>query len=185
MRPELKDLPQPNWFHHGEQILNLLEEHKPKVCVELGSNRGCSAIATARLIRRWGGILTCVDLWTNGPSEVTIDVFASNVLEAGVAPSIRMVYTKTVDAASCWVGGIDYLYVDADHTCEGCTLDLELWWPHLRVGGLITGDDYDDPDGNPELGVTKAWDEFEKRHQLKFERTETPECRSRLIWGIK
>lgn len=187
MRVELENLPQPNWFHHGEQILALLDEHRPLVCVELGSNRGCSAIAVARVIQKWGGILTCVDVWEGlpGPHEVKIDVFADNVVAAGVAESIRMTRASTASAASCWRGEIDYLYVDADHTAEGCGRDLAMWWPFLKVGGLIAGDDYDDIDGNPELGVTRAWDDFERTHGQAFERTPTPGFAGRLIWGIK
>lgn len=45
--------------------------------------------------------------------------------------------SNIVAAGVAWVGAIDYLYIDADHSVEGCTLDLELWWPFLKVGGLI------------------------------------------------
>lgn len=194
MRPELRDLPEPNWFHHGVQILDLLEQHTPMRCVELGSNRGCSAIAVARLIRTWGGYLTCVDQWQDGPSEVGPQVFADNVVAAGVSDMIGMIHATTHEAATRWAGGIDYLYIDADHTVEGCRRDLEDWWPFLRVGGLIAGDDYDDPHGIPSQGVTRAWDDFEQAHGQAFERTVSAEllgcqchpCKAgRLIWGVK
>lgn len=191
MRHELLDLPQPNWFHHGPQILDLLEQHQPIVCVELGSNRGCSAIAVARLLRTWGGTLSCVDCWkrdaTLTPSEVGVETFIANVAAAGVADSIRIVHATTLEAARQWRDEIDYLYVDADHSYAGCTRDLELWWPFVKVGGLVAGDDYDDPYGIPQQGVTRAWDEFEQRHGQAFERTHTPGLvhASRLIWGIK
>lgn len=185
MRPELEDLPVPNWFHHGEQILALLDEHRPMVCVELGSNRGCSAIGVARLLKQWDGTLTCVDLWTPGPSEVGIGEFAQNILNARVSSRIRMIYARTADAVKTWQEPIDYLYVDADHTREGCLFDLETWWPFLKVGGLIAGDDYDDIDGIPELGVTAAWDAFEVTHNQVFHRTPTPGFGGRLIWGVK
>lgn len=192
MRPELLNLPEPNWFHHGVQILDLLDRYRPMTCVELGSNRGCSAIAVARMIRQWGGLLTCVDLWTPGPSEVGIEVFAHNIVAAGVSPTIRMVHAKTADAAEQWRGDIDYLYVDADHSYEGCMADLEMWWPHLRIGGLIAGDDYGDPHGDGRM--SQAWDDFEQRLGVKFRRTLSPELlgcqcepckKSPLIWGVK
>jgi hypothetical protein len=63
--------------------------------------------------------------------------------------------------------------------------DLETWWPFLKVGGLIAGDDYDDIDGIPELGVTAAWDAFEVTHNQVFHRTPTPGFGGRLIWGVK
>lgn len=187
MRPELLGLPEPNWFHHGPQILDLLEIHKPKVCVELGSNRGCSAIGVARLIQQWGGRLTCVDQWIERATEVGIETFLKNIYLAQVQDAVQTLHCETQAAATIWHGAIDYLYVDADHTYEGCTRDLELWWPFVKVGGLVAGDDYDDPYGIPEQGVTRAWDEFERRHRQSFHRTVTPGLvhASRLIWGVK
>lgn len=195
MRPELENLPQPNWFWHGEQILGLVEKHRPVVCVELGTNKGCSAIATVRLLRQWGGYLTCVDRWMpDGSNLVGVGTFAETIITEGVSASIHMIVAETDEAARRWQGEIDYLYIDADHTFESCTLDLEMWWPHLRVGGLIAGDDYDDPyDTEVPKRVTRAWDTFEQKYGQAFERTVSPELQSpfadrpasRLIWGIK
>ena len=38
----------------------------------------------------------------------------------------------------------DWLYVDALHTYEGILHDLQTWWPKLRRGGMMSGDDYAD-----------------------------------------
>jgi predicted O-methyltransferase YrrM len=192
MRTELENLPvcEPSgrhWFWHGETVLALLEQHRPKVCVELGTHLGGSAIAVAKLVRRWDGVVYGIDAW-----EGTDPVFGGasiidcerNVCDAGVASVVQLVRARSLDAAASWAGPIDYLYVDAGHSFEDCTADLEAWWPHVRVGGLVAGDDYDDP----RQGVTRAWDEFEKKYDQQFERTETPgssEWTPRLIWGIK
>jgi predicted O-methyltransferase YrrM len=59
-----------------------------------------------------------------------------------------------------WSEPIDFLYIDADHSYDGVTADLEAWVPHVKPGGLIVGDDY----GNAIYpGVKRAWDEFEAR----------------------
>lgn len=193
MRAELLNLPvcEPSgrhWFWHGEQVLNLLESHRPKVCVELGTHLGGSAIAVARLVRQWGGVVYGIDAW-EGVDPVfggaSMEDCARNVREAGVADVVLLERAKTVEAAREWPHNpIDYLYVDADHSYEGCLADLEAWWPLVRVGGLVAGDDYDDP----RQGVTRAWDDFEQRHGQAFQRTETPgssEWTPRLIWGVK
>lgn len=39
-------------------------------------------------------------------------------------------------------GYFDFLYIDGLHTYDQVTLDLDLYWPKVRVGGLIIGDDY-------------------------------------------
>jgi predicted O-methyltransferase YrrM len=188
MRPELLNLPEPNWFWHGEQILDLVERHRPKVCVELGTNRGCSAIATARLLQQWGGVLICVDTWEteNHGASVPMTACWQSVVDAGLNEVIVLNRSRIDEAARRWAGGgIDYLYVDADHTLEAVTSDLECWWPHLKVGGLIAGDDYDDPnDPAVPKNVTAAWDAFEAKHGQAFERVVTG-VQGRLIWGIK
>jgi Predicted O-methyltransferase len=194
VRAELENLPvcEPHgrhWFWHGEQVLDLLDIHRPRVCVELGTWKGCSAIAVARLVRKWGGNVTCVDVWEQENvmgdfTPVTISECMRNMAAAGVSASVRLLPARTTHAARHWHGWIDYLYVDAGHSFEDCTQDLELWWPHVRVGGLIAGDDY----GDPRQGVTESWDLFELNHGQRFERGE--EIRdaypgARLIWGMK
>ncbi len=194
MRAELQNLPEAwpgcySWFWHGEHVLALLDTHRPMTCVELGSWFGGSAIPVARLVRQWGGRVTCVDVWESEPVfynyEPTLNTLVrclKNIAHAGLEDVIDLVQMRTDIAAQHWAGGsIDYLYVDADHSYAGCKSDLELWWPHLRVGGLIAGDDY----GDQRFGVTEAWDEFEKVYGQQFEHAETPGMPAQLVWGVK
>jgi predicted O-methyltransferase YrrM len=187
MRAELQNLPT-GWFNHGEKILDLVEKYRPCRCVELGTWHGASAIAIARMIRSWGGCLTCVDTWS-GSLETKKDLpillaeCAKNIVAAGVGPSIRFIPSLTMDAALWWNGEIDFLYIDADHSYETTRRDIELWWRFLRIGGLICGDDY----GSTLFpGVAQAWDEFEK-HTQPFERHVSPglEPGMQLIYGVK
>jgi len=176
----LADLPQ-GWFHHGPLILALLKEHRPQVVVELGSWKGASAVGMARLVRTWGGVVYCVDTWTpdayhGGLSTdgVTfaatareapwmVATCAANLVAAGVSASVRLIPASTQDAAQYWQGPIDCLYIDADHTYAAVLADLEAWVPHVRLGGLILGDDY----GNPAFpGVRMAWNYFAEDHDL-------------------
>lgn len=192
VRAELADLPQ-GWCHHGEQLLALLERAQPRVTVELGSWRGASAIAFARLVRTWGGVVYCVDTWmgdVNGGTKpgtpMMLTEFAGNLTRAGVAANVRIIPALTVDAARWWCGPpIDCLYVDADHTQASCAADLEAWWPHVAVGGLVAGDDYDNP---MYPGVKAAWDTFEWMHGQHFQRVPTPNTQPpgmSLIFGVK
>ena len=54
---------------------------------------------------------------------------------------------------------IDWVYIDGNHTYEGTLEDLYLWWPKLKIGGYLTGDDYA-PTSNPRFGVVKAVNDF-------------------------
>jgi predicted O-methyltransferase YrrM len=35
------------------------------------------------------------------------------------------------------IGKFDVLFIDGDHSYEGCSRDLENWWPKLVTGGQL------------------------------------------------
>ncbi len=191
---DLSDLPQ-GWFNHGAQMLALLETVRPVVVVELGSWLGASAIAMARMVRRWGGTVTCVDTWCGelddngtsvdpaGKTPLMLLSCARSMVQAGISANVRLIPATTVDAAKHWRGPIDFLYVDAGHGYADVKADLAVWVPHVRKGGVIAGDDYDHP---RYPGVKLAWDEFEQAHGLSLVRFQSEPPRRdgiRLIYG--
>jgi hypothetical protein len=68
-----------------------------------------------------------------------------------------MVRALSADAVSLVPGEVDFVYVDADHSCRAVWSDLCHWYSKVRAGGVIGGHDYDHPD-HP--GVKLAVDEF-------------------------
>lgn len=78
----------------------------------------------------------------------------------------------------------DFIYIDANHSYEGCKKDLELYWDKLKPNGIIMGDDYhlnpieilnfNNNDAKPcVFGVNKAVNEFikEKKKIINLEYT--------------
>lgn len=59
----------------------------------------------------------------------------------------------------------DFIYIDADHTYEGCLADLIAYYPLLRNGGILSGHDYTTAQG---FGVKQAVDDFRKANKLDF-----------------
>lgn len=53
----------------------------------------------------------------------------------------------------------DWIYVDASHFYDDVKVDIQAFWPKLKRGGYMAGDDYDRR-GIWEHGVTRAVDEF-------------------------
>lgn len=41
---------------------------------------------------------------------------------------------------------IDFAMIDGDHSAEAVRLDLEAYWPKIKKGGLLMGDDFDWPE---------------------------------------
>jgi predicted O-methyltransferase YrrM len=58
-----------------------------------------------------------------------------NILRMSTLEASRLVADQTQD----------FVFIDADHTEEGCRADIEAWTPKIRPGGLICGHDYNWP----------------------------------------
>lgn len=85
--------------------------------------------------------------------ERLFNVVSSNFLKfEGRAKLLR---EKSWDAADQFENqSLDLVYIDGDHTYEGVVKDLATWFPKVKRGGMICGDDIGWP------GVKKAVDEF-------------------------
>ncbi|GMI44403.1 hypothetical protein TrCOL_g8310 [Triparma columacea] len=60
-------------------------------------------------------------------------------------------------------GALDFIYIDAGHSYADVRADLEAWWPKLKLGGILAGDDYYNgyvPAAGYTFGVKDAADEF-------------------------
>lgn len=54
---------------------------------------------------------------------------------------------SSVQAARRFANGeVDYVYLDARHTYDAVTEDLEAWWPKVKPGGILAGEDYMESD---------------------------------------
>jgi len=59
----------------------------------------------------------------------------------------------------------DFVFIDADHTYEGCKKDIHDWYPKVKKGGVLCGHDYvhraiKTANGTLSFGVVEAVDEF-------------------------
>lgn len=81
--------------------------------------------------------------------------------------NVEVVRAKSQDFFRDYTGeSFDWVYIDGDHSFEGCLNDLEGCLPLMKKGGIILGDDYRWPfqnqggklNGKP--GVTQAVDAF-------------------------
>ena len=56
---------------------------------------------------------------------------------------------------------LDFVYIDADHTYRDCYMDIRIWYPKVKSGGVLCGHDFFE-----EPGVNKAVCEFAKDNKL-------------------
>jgi predicted O-methyltransferase YrrM len=60
--------------------------------------------------------------------------------------------------------GLDFVYIDANHSYANVKEDITLYYPKLKQGGVIGGDDY----WAYYPGVARAVNEFVDKHKLKL-----------------
>lgn len=64
-------------------------------------------------------------------------------------------YVSSVEAAAlCPDHMLDFVFIDAEHTYNSARADISSWYPKVKLGGLISGHDFDMD------GVQKAVKEF-------------------------
>jgi len=158
------------WHSDRPIFRRLLETVRPRVVFELGTWKGASLVHMARTARELGldTHFYAIDFWS--PDVVIdgggclFDQFHFNITESGFADRVTPLRMQTSAAArGLFKGGIsaDLIYVDADHTYEGCLRDMEDYYPLLNPGGVMFGDDYTEIPS-----VHDAVREFCSRHKL-------------------
>ena len=139
--------------------------------VEVGVCRGIHA---EQILSLWPGTLHLVDPWAKVEGYEEEYDHAANLKETRerMAPYKGRYYllrTSSVKAAGKFYdGALDFVYLDANHTYEAVKADLEVWWPKVKPGGMLAGDDYglvdeqwvDFGHGRTRFGVKRAVDEW-------------------------
>lgn len=62
-------------------------------------------------------------------------------------------------------GSLDFVYLDGDHSYEGCKSDIDSWLPKIKSGGILAGHDYFQTNWD---GVVQAVDELVSEHNLEL-----------------
>lgn len=110
------------------------------VMVEIGSYLGASScFLAAAALEIQGAKLHCVDTWENeGMSEGSRDTwqdFRLNTREYGHV--IEPHRGRSWDVAKTFTHRIDLIFIDGDHSYEGCHRDVVDWLPLVKAGGCI------------------------------------------------
>lgn len=190
--PYPEDLTGGDIFPIWQQVVDAIH---PKLCIEVGSWRGKSAIHLADLLQEQGDDFTivCVDTWLGSDPvhqwscrdhpvwgmkdnylhgyPLMYFQFLANVLHHGYQDNIVPLPNTSNVAAKFFLGvqldgapfEADLIYIDACHDEDEVYLDLAHYWPLLRPGGVMIGDDFD----AGWYGVICAVNRFARERDLK------------------
>ena len=112
----------------------------------------------------WPGQYVMVDRWChidgyddvmNGP-DAEHEVRYRQAMEVADKYWLRCLVLRmdSVKAAATFDDrSLDFVYLDGDHSVEGCARDILAWAPKVKSGGILAGHDYYD---TPPFGVRTA-----------------------------
>ncbi len=140
----------PRALLEGPEISMLIREFSKiykGVIVEVGVCLGGTTWYGARAAADSYSRYICVDHW-RGASDLAVGeseyrAFLANMEDAGLSDSIEIFKMPSVEAASKLPDeSVDLIFIDGDHSREGCSVDIKSWWPKLKLGGVMMGHDY-------------------------------------------
>lgn len=161
------------WNSTAPIFRRLIEQVQPQVIIEIGGWKGASTVHMVHtaLDMHLDPLVFTVDFWQD-PILHTAESMIPRPWCEGFTAYQQFLYNVWVNRCDCnvipirtwsphgapllavWGVKADLIYVDGDHSYEGCLRDLTLYWPLLAPGGVMFGDDIMEP------GVTRAVNQF-------------------------
>lgn len=145
------------------------------VFVEIGSWMGRSTCYMAEKIKKSPKSIKfyAVDTWDGSDEEEhqrivqelkdnnssLYEIFKSNLQKCEVEEYVVPLQSSSIEAAGKFEdNSIDFVHIDASHDYHSVLSDIIAWYPKVKPGGFISGDDYVENWG----GVIQAVNEFFK-----------------------
>lgn len=158
------------WFEFQETYDKAVKENDNCLFVEIGCFLGKSACYLGEEIKKNNKNIKviCIDLWPNEleigsflpetddgqlrierdvsknqTNEPLMETFINNVNNRNLRDILYPIRCDSPTAAFLFPDEyFQFIFIDAGHSYEQVTRDLDAWWPKLKTGGLIGGHDY-------------------------------------------
>jgi hypothetical protein len=178
-----------------------LKREDPLTVVEVGTWKGLSASKMVEVLKKEGFTnfnVICIDTWLGAPEFWTWGIndptrglslkrvdgypsvfhtFTKNVkvlgMEDHIAP-LPLSSTQAADVLAHYKIRPDLIYIDASHEFNPVTSDISCYYPLLKDGCVMLGDDY----SSNWKGVIKAVDTFVAQNKLELTVND-------VVWSFK
>lgn len=141
-----------NWFSFKDFYSQIASINEYRIFVELGVWKGHSISYLAKLLKNKKDIkVYAVDIFEKWDKNESVkedvkhinQIYNTNLKNAGVREIISDIKSISWDAADLFKdNSIDFVFIDADHSYESVTKDINNWLPKIKKGGIISGHDY-------------------------------------------
>jgi hypothetical protein len=174
-------------------------ELRPQVIVEIGVWKGASVATMATKLKELDvdGAVIAVDTWLGSAEHWTSQQwfdnlalehgrpalqkkFMANMVARGLTGHVLPLPLDSINAAQVLSHHNikpDLVHLDGGHDYASVLADLRAWWPLVKPGGILIGDDYNTNGVWPE--VRQAFDEFFGEAGLTPFDVAPPKCRIR------
>lgn len=168
----------------AREILHRVPTERPVVGCEVGVHRGANAAVllqqrpelTLHLVDPWAATdqyRRSRDALSRRPTSQRNADFVKAKIELNFAGNhrARIMRDESTEAAKTHAdASLDFVFIDADHSYDGCRADIQAWMPKVRPGGWIGGHDYGHRlERHGAWGVKRAVDEAAEEHGLIVE----------------
>lgn len=167
LRDELRamNVPLPQYDEEFEALSTRVQQKLPRTLVEIGTRDGGSLWMLARLLPTSTRIVS-IDLvgakWGHNSSGANRQRVADDLRARGydvvlIDGDSQSETTRDSLQETLGGGGIDFLFIDADHTFHGCLRDFELYFPLVNPHGLVAFHDILESKRVPSVKVFLVW----------------------------
>lgn len=155
-----------------------MRKYNCHVICEIGVRKG---VNFRRMIAHNPKVAVAIDLWRDdgvmsrndiASPQTELDKQYEDFMKGdGSKPFVHTYRDYSFNVAKEFPDGyFDLIYIDADHTFEGCYRDIIDWYPKVKKGGFLLGDDYrrHKTRTGVRFGVIEAVNKFTHDNNLSF-----------------
>lgn len=110
------------------------------VVVNIGAGAGTSTLAM--LEARPDSVVHSVDIQDEDSPLGCLAAERDAIRRAGIAGRSTQYVGDSKEVGADWDIVVDMVFIDGDHSYEGCMGDITVWLPHIKLGGILAIHDY-------------------------------------------